>query len=425
MRAGSGFHPVRTWRENGAVATIAFSAGMASLAMNFWFPFLPLYMIALGAVSDVDALFWVGVATTGQGFARLVSGPFWGVISDRFGRKLMYVRALFFATATTAIAAVATEPWHVAVAFACQGFFSGFIPAAVALTSVTVPDRKLSGALGMVAAAQYLGNTIGPAAGAGLALMFGLRGAIVAGALMPAASALLVLLTVPRDRVVSDPNDAPALKAGEAPAVRPPLSSVFSVQFGIAVFLYFFLFATSQLVRLATPIAVKERLSEGNVEGVVGIAFTLAGVGSVIGVVVIARRWVRPGRFVVMLVMGTLSVGVSHVLLALSPSVTLFVAVFMVISMLQAAMIPATNTLIASGVPRERRGTAFGIASSAQALAFMVGPMSAAAMAAISLFAGFALVGVLFLVVGVLLWALLREPPLSAGVEEKVAEARA
>ncbi len=201
--------------NSAAVLVIAFGAGMASFSMNFWIPFLPLYMLQLGATSDANALVWVGIATTGQGVARLVSGPIWGVLSDRVGRKLMYIRALYFATATTAIAAFATEPWHVAIAFACQGLFSGFIPAAVALTSVTVPDSKLNSSLGLVTAAQYLGNTVGPAVGAGLAIVFGLRGAIVAAAIMPALAATLVVFMVPRDRVSkrTAPTESPG---GEA-----------------------------------------------------------------------------------------------------------------------------------------------------------------------------------------------------------------
>ncbi len=401
-------HPIQALRDRGAVATIALGAGLASFAMNFWIPFLPLYMQHLGATSDVDALFWVGVATTGQGIARLISGPIWGILSDRLGRKLMFVRALVFATATTAIAAFATEPWHVAVAFACQGFFSGFIPAAIALTSVTVPDHKLGGALGMVTAAQFLGNTVGPAAGAGLAVLFGLRGAIVAGALMPAMAALMVFVAVPKDSVgpASKPSDAGPV------AARPSARSIVSLQFLLAIFLYFFLFAASQLVRLATPLALKEHVAENHLEAIVGAAFTLGGVASVVGVVVVARRWVRPGRFVVMLVVGSIATGVAHLFLAVSPNAVAFLAFFATLSLLQAAMIPATNTLIASNVPRERRGTAFGFASSAQAIAFMVGPMSAAAFAAISLSIGFAILAVLFLLLALLVGFALREPTL-------------
>ena len=83
---------------------------LASFAMNFWWPFLPLFLRELGASSDAQALFWVGLATAIQGVARLITGPFWGVLSDRYGRKLMLIRALFAASVTTVIAAAAHAP---------------------------------------------------------------------------------------------------------------------------------------------------------------------------------------------------------------------------------------------------------------------------------------------------------------------------
>ena len=87
-----------------------------------------------------------------------------------------------------------------------------------------------------------------------------------------------------------------------------------------------------------------------------------------------------------------------------------FTAAFAGIALLQAAMVPATNTLIAANAPRERRGTAFGLASGVQALAFMVGPMAAAGFAAISLTLGFAVLGVLFVLLGIMIAVAVREP---------------
>jgi MFS family permease len=165
----------------------------------------------------------------------------------------MFIRALYFATATTLIAAFATEPWHVAMAFVCQGLFSGFIPAAVALTSVTVEDEKLSSSLGLVTGAQYRGNTVCPAIGGILAIVVGPRGAIFASALMPALAATLVIFTVPRDRLEAAPSKA-ALAAGEAS--RLSIRGMVTTQFLLALFLYFVLFAVP-VVRL-TPIALKD-----------------------------------------------------------------------------------------------------------------------------------------------------------------------
>lgn len=425
--AVSRYGRLRDRMNSAAVLVIAFGAGMASFSMNFWIPFLPLYMLQLGATSDANALVWVGIATTGQGVARLVSGPIWGVLSDRVGRKLMYIRALYFATATTAIAAFATEPWHVAIAFACQGLFSGFIPAAVALTSVTVPDSKLNSSLGLVTAAQYLGNTVGPAVGAGLAIVFGLRGAIIAAAIMPALAATLVVFMVPRDRVQKR-GDATESTGGEAVVQEDPnFWKSLSFQFYLALFLYFFLFAMTQMVRLATPLAIGDITGGDNVEGLVGIAFTIAGVASVVGVLFIGRRWVRPGVFVKMLVLGSLLTAAAHILLAMSFNVPLFILWFSLISLFQAAMLPASNTLIASAVPRDRRGTAFGLAGSAQALAFMVGPLTAAGFAAVSMNLGFVVFGLLFVALAVLLYFKLREPTLSDApvVEEAIPSAKA
>ncbi len=82
---------------------------------------------------------------------------------------------------------------------------------------------------------------------------------------------------------------------------------------------------------------------------------------------------------------------------------------FTLASFLNASMMPATNTMIALNVSRERRATAFGIGSSAQAIAFMVGPMGAAMFARFSLKAGFATVSVLLLGLAVMVALAVRE----------------
>lgn len=63
--------------------------------------------------------------------------------------------------------------------------------------------------------------------------------------------------------------------------------------------------------------------------------------------------------------------------------------------------------------PPERHGAAFGIASSVQALAFIVGPMGAAFFAGISLGLGFTLLGVLLAGGAATTFLLLREPDLA------------
>lgn len=75
-------------------------------------------------------------------------------------------------------------------------------------------------------------------------------------------------------------------------------------------------------------------------------------------------------------------------------------------------MIPTTNTLLAANVPRSRRGTGFGIAGSAQAVSFVVGPAGAALFAAFSLDLGFAIIAGMLAALAGLLWLTMREPDL-------------
>jgi hypothetical protein len=64
-------------------------------------------------------------------------------------------------------------------------------------------------------------------------------------------------------------------------------------------------------------------------------------------------------------------------------------------------------------VTRSRRGTGFGIAGTAQAFSFVIGPGSAALFASVSLDLGFAVVAGIFIALGLTLAAAVRERDLS------------
>ena len=396
------------WRRS--VTVIAIGAFMASFAMSFWMPFLPLYMKDVGAESDARALAWVSIAFTGIGISRLVGGPVWGVISDRYGRKKMFLRALFAATITTLIAAFARNPWHLVVALTFQGGLSGFIPAAIALTSVSVPRQRLTNALGTVQGAQYVGNTLGPAIGAFLAEFFGIRGAVVAGAVLPAIGGLIVAFAVPADVVgrrvpVLTPSEGKQ-RSGWVTAVTGGMS----LQLALGLAGYFVVHMSGQLLRTSTPIALEGIAGGGSVTRTAGWIFSAAGLASAVGAAGMPRLprrllGLRPG------LIGVLSVYAGAcLLLGQAHTFLLFGIAYTFTGLCQGAMLPGTNTVIAAAVPYERRGAAFGLASSVQALAFVAGPLGAAYFATVSLGLAFSILGVMMAAVALLYLATLREP---------------
>lgn len=403
--------------------SIAMGAFLASFAMNFWWPFLPLYLQTIGAPDEASALFWVGLATAVQGFGRLLTGPLWGGLSDRYGRKPMFVRALYAATATTVVAAVAQAPWVIVVSLAMQGIFSGFIPAAIALTSVSVPDQRLSRSLGVVTAGQYLGGTLGPAAGSLFVIFLGYRGAIVVSAILPSLAATWILFAVPRD--ITERRVKAAVSAATTTSKRTFRFSLSMFRgyprlFWVMVTLYFGLFALNQMVRVATPVALQDMVGEDKASALAGIAFSAAGGASVLGVTIVARRMALRWDLRQSLIILTLCSAAVVPVMAITPlGPWPFLAAFMVFALLNSGSMPATNTLIAGTVGPERRGSAFGLASSAQALAFMVGPFSAAWFAGHSLPLGFVAAAVGFGLLGFMLIATLRQ---RAGQEATASE---
>jgi DHA1 family multidrug resistance protein-like MFS transporter len=388
--------------SNRTTLIISAAAGATGASFNIWYPFLPLYALELGAKSDADAVSWVALAIAMQGVTRLASSALWGYLSDRWGRKLMLLRALYLASITFAFAAGAQAPWHLSIALACQGLFSGFIPASVALVSVSVPDHQLNRSLSMVTGAQYLGTTVGPAIGAVLAIFLDFRTTIAVAAVVPPLAATAVLLWVPRDRVAS--------RTGAPDEPVPQLEPFkMSRQFVLAVGALFCIQSMNELIRLATPIALKAIENSTDVAGEAGITFTLGGLVSAVSVLVLAPRIFQPG-VVRWALGGACMVGaVGFTILSMASAVPPYVLGFLVVALVISATIPAINTLIANSVTRSRRGTAFGIAASMQAFSFAIGPAGAAFFASVSLDLGFAVLACLFVGLGIVLAAAVRE----------------
>ena len=62
-----------------ATLGVSIAICVASVAMHVWAPFMPLYLLELGAASQADAVWWMAVAMSCQGITSFVSAPLWGV----------------------------------------------------------------------------------------------------------------------------------------------------------------------------------------------------------------------------------------------------------------------------------------------------------------------------------------------------------
>jgi len=141
------------------------------------FPFLPFYLESIGKVSFLRMELLVGLVFSAQAFTMMIASPFWGTLSDRFGRKLMVERAMFGGAVILTLMAFAGSAEELVILRAIQGLITGTIGAANALVAATVPRKRMGYAMGVLQVGMGIGVSIGPVIGGIMADMFGYRSA--------------------------------------------------------------------------------------------------------------------------------------------------------------------------------------------------------------------------------------------------------
>ena len=79
------------WRRNLAVCVFGSFTTLVSLTLVV--PFLPLYVEQLGVQGQASIAEWSGACFAAAFFTAGLVAPLWGKLADRYGRKLMLIRA--------------------------------------------------------------------------------------------------------------------------------------------------------------------------------------------------------------------------------------------------------------------------------------------------------------------------------------------
>ncbi len=161
------------WKKN--LYSIWVAQFITIVGMSSVVTFLPFYIRELG-VTDPDLVArWSGFAFSGPFFLSLFFTPFWGSLGDRYGRKLMVIRAVFGLGIAQILVGMAQSVEQLILFRMIQGALSGFIPAALTLVSATAPRERIGYALGFLQTSLSAGMLIGPVIGGILADILGYR----------------------------------------------------------------------------------------------------------------------------------------------------------------------------------------------------------------------------------------------------------
>lgn len=353
------------WRKN--LAILWGTQFLAMVGMNLVVPFLPFYVRQLGVTDPTDLALWSGLAFSGSFFSAFLATPFWGSLGDRYGRKVMVVRAILGLSLSQVLIGLAQSPFQLVLFRVIQGAISGFIASALALVSTNTPREKIGYAIGMLQASTAAGMVLGPFIGGLLADLIGYREIFFVTATLCAIGGIVVAVGVKEVVHTSPESRAFTVMDNYRLMVTDPKLRIVAV--GLVV--------GQMSVMMVEPLFAL--FVESFRSGTAYLATLAGGIVSISGLfMVISAPWwgkrndrtgYRKNLTLAFAVVGTAYAG--HALVADLVQLSILRAF---LGFFRGGILPGLYALTSSYAPPERRGGMMAIASSLTLLGNMFGP---------------------------------------------------
>lgn len=357
-------------------------------------PLLPFYTLKLQGSPLL-----VGAITSAFSLAQIVTAPFWGRISDRYGRRPALLAGLLASAAAYVVFGLATSVTVLLISRLVQGAGGGTTGVAQAYVADTVAPAGRARALGWLSAATSAGVMVGPVVGS-----FGTRfgpsapGFIAAGLCL--LNAIFAWFWLPESRVT---------QAGGPPPRGPVWPVVFEVLRtpGSLRSRLILIYGAGMLAfsAVTSVLALFLQADFGVTEATIGYFFLYDGALSVVmrslllGPIVARVGELRAMKAgVVVLVIGLLLYPMARTVLQLA-----LVIPFVPIG--TALLFPASTSLLSRVAEPGRIGLLMGVAQTFAGMARIIAPLAAtAAFQHLSHGAPFQLAALVVALVSVLVW---------------------
>ena len=367
---------MEAWRRNLYIIWVSQLVAISGFAVVF--PFLPYYVQELGVTELHQVELWSGVLFATQAVTMAIFAPIWGVLADRYGRKLMVQRAMFGGAVTLAAMGFVQDVWQLAVLRAVQGMLTGTVSAATTLVASSTPRQRSGYALGLLQMAVWTGASVGPLLGGLVADAWGYRAAFWVTGILLFVAGLTVWRFVEED-FQPPSRDKEKSKGGFWAGVRlviheRPLMTLFGIRFAMRLGVRLLGPVLPLFVQSLVPATARLATITGLISGVQAGA-------SAIGAVTLGRASDR--------------IGYRRVLLACAAgSAILYVPQFFVttpwqllvlqgaVGLLMSGVLASMSALLATLAPEGRQGAVYGVDASVVSAANAVGPMLGASIAA-------------------------------------------
>lgn len=354
------------WKKN--LRIIWAAQFIAMIAMSACLPFLPLFVRSLGITDLQQAQQWSGVISAGPFFLSIISVPFWGSLGDKYGRKLMIVRAIVGLALAMGLMGLAQNVWQLLFLRMLQGAISGFIASTLAFVSSTTPKQHSGYAIAILQSSVSAGPVVGSFVGGILSDAVGVRAVFLYVAIACLISAIIVTIFVHEEKSQQAANKNASLMnnlryVATMPTLRTLVLLIFLVQSSIVFFSPVLPFYIEQLG------APHNRLST-----ITGIFIGIGGLFSVTFASYWGKRSDRKG-YGKTIRLAALVTGTATILQAFVPDYTWLFPLRAIAGIFTAALIPTLYAAFSKNSPAENRAGLMGIASGATLFGNLLAPM--------------------------------------------------
>ncbi|APG93971.1 MFS transporter [Sinorhizobium americanum] len=357
---------VAVLRGFGPVFALLFGLQFISMgAMEMSGPFWPIQIRGLSASESVFALAGVGVYVCPMLGVSLTSA-FWGRMGDRYGNRLMMVRALAGLAVTQLLVAFAQDVWTILALRFLQGACAGYIAPAQAYGVQVTGGRDRAGLFAWLQVATNVGSLGGAFLGGLIldALPFAAVN-LTAGVICALCAAVAwASLPVP-------PQGAGGTGPARATNVSPAPATGISVP-GLLTLMGLLL--ASRMV-LQVPFALYMSEVYGAQHWITGLSYGLLAFGFVVGAPVWAR--IFEGRAPVFVLGWSVLIAAGClVVTGLAGSIRdigLFAALYLAWGALLGGTTPVLLSLVSASTRSERQGSVLGLAQTCQQGASVLG----------------------------------------------------
>ena len=360
------------WKRNAIILCLA--QLLTLTGFSSYFSFIPFYIQELGVSDYQEVLSWLATFSSGAAVAMMFSAPLWGSLADRYGRKMMLIRATAAGAILAFLMGLAQSPLQLVILRILQGAFCGTVSASLTMVTTETPEEHLGMWLGMMQTTQFVGHAVGPLIGGLAADAFGYRTVFTISSIMMALSVTMVTFLV-KERFQPRKKTARSASGRERIATLLTRSTV-----ALLLLLGSVRFATAVLSPILSLYVQSLSADATRIATLAGAVTSVAAITCSLSALAIGRLGDKLSQKAVLIVC---SVGLA--LLQIPQAFVSSASQLLIWRALQGVFyggtMPTANALLAKSTPSSRRGTIFGLATSVMAGGRALGPIVGAGVA--------------------------------------------